>query len=277
MPSYPIIIRLCALVLYIEAHPSTPKICPDIYAALSEAKNAHALAMSSGVPRRPKAIRLIRSSIFSPLASYSSAKRSVLTMPGATALTRMPCGANSLAADLVREMTAPFVAEYATCPGEPNTAVTDAILTMLPPPQRAIRRLTNCINSNTAITFTKNIRSVSSRIIIPIFRLYTIPALLTRQSICPSALKICISAVFTAVALVISNSMGRICGLSVVKACLSQAYTIAPSAANCSAICLPIPCAAPVMIHTLFSNRCAIRIILRNVLHQWLNLYLLPN
>ena len=55
----------------------------------SEAQNT-LLAISSGVPNLPRAIREILSSILSPLASYNSAKRSVFTIPGATALTLIP-------------------------------------------------------------------------------------------------------------------------------------------------------------------------------------------
>ena len=80
------------------------------------------------------------------------------------------------------------------------------------------------------------------------------PALFTRQSILPSVLKICMKAALTLAASVISITIGWICSLLVANSCLSQAYTIAPSATNCSAICFPMPCAAPVMIQTLFSR-----------------------
>ena len=44
-------------------------------------------------------------------SSNTAVKRSVPTIPGAMALTRMLCSINSLAADFVIEITAPFVAE----------------------------------------------------------------------------------------------------------------------------------------------------------------------
>ena len=86
---------------YIDAQPSTPNICPLMYEARSDAKKATAKATSCGVPNLPSAMRLILSSILLPSASYNSLNRSVLIIPGATALTRMFMEDNSLAADFV--------------------------------------------------------------------------------------------------------------------------------------------------------------------------------
>ena len=116
----------------------------------------------------------------------------------------------------------------------------------------------------TAITFTRNISSVSGRTIMPIFLLNTTPALLTSTSIRPSRLNIDIKADLTAAASVTSkyNGITRVSctaahcftHTSMLPSCRSQAYTIAPSPAKRSAIDFPMPCAAPVMIHTLFSK-----------------------
>ena len=62
-------------------------------------------------PNLPSPIFWILTSILSLSVSYNSSNLSVLTIPGATAFTRICSGASSLAADLVMVMTAPFVEE----------------------------------------------------------------------------------------------------------------------------------------------------------------------
>ena len=64
-------------------------------------------AISSGLPARRKGMIAV---IFSPSAAIASFDMSVATHPGATQLTRILCGANSGASDLVKLIIAPLVA-----------------------------------------------------------------------------------------------------------------------------------------------------------------------
>ena len=78
-----------------------------MYDAPSPATKAIASAISSGVPYR-------RSGIFSRAAATVSASSSsvmpVAIHPGATAFTRMPCGASSTASERANMCTAALVA-----------------------------------------------------------------------------------------------------------------------------------------------------------------------
>ena len=77
-----------------------------MYAALSEAKNATAAAISSGLPILPSGM-LFKSGLLSPRFSVMS----VWIKPGATALQVMPREASSRATDFVRPMTPAFEAD----------------------------------------------------------------------------------------------------------------------------------------------------------------------
>src|ERR1700736_2148253 len=93
-----------------------------MYDASCEAKNATAPATSSGCPKRPIGILETTSSANLSTASFDSPvlpRIGVTIGPGATAFTRMPRPASSLAAVLARERSAAFVAEYALVPALP--------------------------------------------------------------------------------------------------------------------------------------------------------------
>jgi hypothetical protein len=59
--------------------------------------------------------------------------RGVAIAPGATSLTRIRCGASSIASDLTRDMTPAFAAPYGAWNGEEASPLTEETETMLPP------------------------------------------------------------------------------------------------------------------------------------------------
>ena len=81
----------------------TPMTWPVTNRACSERRNTITSATSSASPSRPSAVSATRSA--RPLSSRVSSM-SVAMKPGSTALTRMPCGPSSLAADLASAATA---------------------------------------------------------------------------------------------------------------------------------------------------------------------------
>src|ERR1700733_47365 len=96
--------------------------------AAGSARNAPALAMSCGSPYLPTGGTLAPGLDPLPGVTVAAARavlaacRGVLTGPGQTALTVIPCGASSAAIDWVRPTTANFDAQYAAIPGNPLTA-----------------------------------------------------------------------------------------------------------------------------------------------------------
>src|SRR5699024_12104022 len=78
---------------------------------------------SSGYERRPSGV----SGITPP--SFSAALSSVLTRPGTSAFTRIPKGAHSSAATLVRPSRPDFDAPYAAYPSAPEGPKIDEVLT----------------------------------------------------------------------------------------------------------------------------------------------------
>src|SRR4029077_11020037 len=88
--------------------PSTARTWPVMKAASSEARNATACAISSGVPNRPSGVRAVISAWSASGRSWVS---SVRTNPGATALTVMEREASSRATALVKPMRPAFADE----------------------------------------------------------------------------------------------------------------------------------------------------------------------
>ena len=86
-------------------------------------------ATSSGFPIRPAGISSVNS-------SRSSCEKhlfiSVSIKPQVIALTRMPLGASSLARAFVKELMAPFEAEYATSVEAPTVPHMDEMLIIMP-------------------------------------------------------------------------------------------------------------------------------------------------
>ena len=80
---------------------------PVIHAAAAEARNAAAPQMSCGRPGRPSRIGATIAARFSGIARKSRLM-SVSVVPGATALTVMPCGASSVAAVIIAMRCAAF-------------------------------------------------------------------------------------------------------------------------------------------------------------------------
>ena len=111
------------------APPSMTRVCPVIHDAASEQRNSAALAMSSASPSRRKGIR---SAIDSSADSHRARANSVLTRPGARALTRTS-GPSSPASWLVRWMTAALVTLYQPMPPSTVRPPMDARLRTTPP------------------------------------------------------------------------------------------------------------------------------------------------
>ena len=101
------------------------------YDARGDAKNSTALAMSSGIALRPSGMG------DGPRAASPESSRlltaGVSTLPGATALTRMPWGPYSTASDLVRLTSPAFAAPYAAWLGALAIPLIEVMLTIEPP------------------------------------------------------------------------------------------------------------------------------------------------
>ena len=99
-------------VLFSRSHkikpPSQVSTCPVMKSALSEARNATAWAMSSGVPKRPMGVSCAS---WGSTSAGRASSISVRMTPGATQFTRMWVGASSAARDRVRPMRAALVQE----------------------------------------------------------------------------------------------------------------------------------------------------------------------
>src|SRR3989441_1142426 len=107
--------------------PSTLISTPVMYDASCDAKNATALATSSGCPNLFIGTFATTSFTNSSTASFGSPvlpKIGVTIGPGATVFTRMPRPANSAAAVRAKERSAAFVAEYALVPAVPFLSAT---------------------------------------------------------------------------------------------------------------------------------------------------------
>src|SRR5829696_1847895 len=87
--------------------PSTGSVWPVIIAAASLARNTIAAATSSASTSRPSGVASISAFAIAGSAISGSTRR-VRTKAGATALTRMPCGAHSSASARVRLTSAPL-------------------------------------------------------------------------------------------------------------------------------------------------------------------------
>ena len=87
--------------------------------------------------------------VWSPV--ITEAVIAVAVLPGAIALTRMPCGASSLATDLVRPITPCLAAVYTCGPSPPSTpAVLDVeMIEPAPDPWATIARPACFIPRNT--------------------------------------------------------------------------------------------------------------------------------
>src|SRR4051794_14113591 len=96
-----------------DSPPSTGTFTPVMNRDAGEHKKYAASARSVGTAARPIGTLATASSNASGFRAVSG----VSVMPGATALTRMPSGASSMAATRTAWFTAAFVAEYTRRPG----------------------------------------------------------------------------------------------------------------------------------------------------------------
>ncbi len=126
-----------------RAPPSITSVWPVIQEAASEHRNRAAAAMSSGPPRRPRGSRR---AIASSPRSHKARAKSVLTNPGASALTRTP-GPSSPASCRVRWMTAALVTLYQPMPPSTDSPPTEATLSTAPPDSDMPARQTACTHS----------------------------------------------------------------------------------------------------------------------------------
>src|SRR5207237_5397159 len=90
---------------------------------------------------------------------------SVAVVPGATALTLIPCGASSAAIDTVIWRTAPLLVSYATSGFEDETkADVDGKLTILPCRRGIMSLAAACEQKKTHLTLTHICRSNSDSV-----------------------------------------------------------------------------------------------------------------
>src|SRR3954468_1690748 len=111
-----------------------------MYDAASEQRNETTLATSSAEPTRASGVPDAAAASHSGFDVTSSVS-GVAMSPGDTQLTRI-VGAYSTAAVIVRFTTAAFAAEYGASPDNGRSALSDALLTMLPPPPSSMRGIT---------------------------------------------------------------------------------------------------------------------------------------
>src|SRR5262249_17364983 len=114
---------------------ATGRTTPVIALAIGLARNTIALAISSASRIRPSGIRPFAARVkvsFSKNASVMG----VTVKPGATAFTRTPCSAQSIASERVSAATAPLLAVYAACCGSETSAACEETLTTAPRPAR---------------------------------------------------------------------------------------------------------------------------------------------
>src|SRR5687768_15321710 len=116
--------------------PSTFKATPVIQLAAGEQRKTTALAISSGVPKRPEGMFCLTNSAM-PSGSCRTRRShpppGKRIEPGATELTRMPSGASCSALFLACEVIADLTALYIGGP-PPSRPQIDVMLTTAPPP-----------------------------------------------------------------------------------------------------------------------------------------------
>src|SRR3954469_14631577 len=116
----------------------------------------------------------------------TSSVRGVAINPGDTQFTRM-AGASSSAAVIVRFTTPAFAAEYGASPDNGRCALSDALLTMLPPPASTRRGTTARMQLNVPVKLTPTTSDHSASVYSCIGLFSPMPALLTRSVTPPRA------------------------------------------------------------------------------------------
>eukprot|EP00766_Chilomastix_caulleryi_P006435 gnl/Chilomastix_caulleri/869.p2 GENE.gnl/Chilomastix_caulleri/869~~gnl/Chilomastix_caulleri/869.p2 ORF type:complete len:124 (+),score=37.75 gnl/Chilomastix_caulleri/869:139-510(+) len=116
--------------------PSATMLEPTTKEDSGLAKNNTTLAISDGSPKRLSGCNALNPSSpfsISPVSLAPSIKPGVIVVPGATALTLMPCGNRDIADALVMDAIPPLDAWYARYPGEPTIAKVEEKLMIDPP------------------------------------------------------------------------------------------------------------------------------------------------
>src|SRR5579863_2531371 len=115
--------------------PPETEICsPVIQAASSEARNTAALAISSGLPRRPSGVLAINIFSYSlPAITPAAVAPSVSVAPGKIELIRIFLAPSSFDKETVMASNAALVAEYNAADGNGILLAPELILIILPP------------------------------------------------------------------------------------------------------------------------------------------------
>src|SRR5712691_1534272 len=189
----------------------------------------------------------------------------VITQPGSTAFTRMPCAPRSQPSALASMLMAPLVPQYAVWPGAPTWAEIELTQQIAPPwPSRIICLAPSVQTTQVPRTFVSNRALKSSRVVSSHFMSGLIAAFDTTQSSRPPR-----PATVRTIATTCSGSrMSATTGkpsppASAIRRSVSAGSpdgrwltaTIAPSAASRTAVAWPMPFVAPVTSATLPSKR----------------------
>src|SRR5438067_7081165 len=162
------------------APPSTCRVSPVTNAADSRYSTASTTSRTS--PIRPSGCSPARK------ACVSGGCIGVLMTPGATALTRMPLSAYSIASDLVTASSPPLVRDAST-DGTPFTGWPTSVVvtfTMCPPPCASICRTARCETWKNPARFTDSRLAKSASLYSVNGLAMKIPALLTSVSTRPN-------------------------------------------------------------------------------------------
>jgi len=140
------------------------------------------------LPKRFSGIRSIMNWRRCGLAAKTAARERVSIVPGATAFTRMLCGAHSIASMRVRWLTPAFEIPYTDWPASAATPCVEAMLTIAPGRPAAMSCRPICwLMKNTPLRLTSMTASHSASVISTTGRVRGTPALLTSTSRWPKA------------------------------------------------------------------------------------------
>ncbi len=214
-----------------------------------------ALAPSVGVVKFMNAARYTSAyaeSFFSSTLTLSRTERSgnfVYVVPGSTITTRIPNGRTSPRRESLSASRANFDAQYAPSRGTETRPATELTFTMCPPPWRRIVGRTARHIAIAPNTFTSNCRRRGARSTSSIAPNSAYPALFTRTSIRPAALKTRATPRWIEASSATSISRGSMPGArrrSTPERVRPEAKTRNPRAASARAVASPIPLEQPV-------------------------------
>src|SRR2546430_5497377 len=172
---------------------------------------------------------------------------------GATACTRMPRVATSLASAFVSPMTPAFAAEYGTSVGFPSFPAIEAMLMMRPPPAASITRTAARETRNTLVRSPAMTRCQSSSLSSQVGTVRPVmPALLTtmssrcQRSTTARTMRSTSAVLVTSAATATASAPIRAAAASAAGPSTSAMATRAPCVASRAAMANPMPRAAPV-------------------------------